>query len=256
MPTAIKLQAEYGDVLQVIFVESQGATADAAERFILDRKWMGSTAMWTSERPFSTGTGGLPSCVLLDQDGVVLESGLNSRIGGRLEDHIEAYVKNGKKFPKDRPKALKKAWTYAKKGKLADALDECAELEAEGGEVGSAATELKGEIEAGVASRFQAIEWMLANGYPLDAEASLEELAETVDEHEAWTARCEELTATLESEAMEAELDAAKALAKVEAKLYEEGRDDKLAKKLSKLAEDHAGTKVAARASHLAKIAG
>lgn len=256
MPTAIKLQAEFGDALQVIFVESQGAKPDQAERFALERKWMGTRAMWTSERPFSTGTGGLPSLVLLDQDGVVLESGLNSRIGGAVEDHIEAFLKDRKKFPKDRPKALKKAWTYAQKGKLADAVAELAELEAEGDEAAAAATTMRQELERKVDARFTAITWMLDNGYPLEGADALETLAGQVDEHEAWTARAAELTERLEGEAMETELDAAKALAKLVEKLYADGPDEKLAKKLTKLAEQHAGTKVAARATHLATLAG
>jgi len=253
---AIKLQAEYADVLQVIFVESQGAKPDENERFALNMKWLGGQAMWTTERPFSTSSRGLPSCALLDANGVVLESGSNSSIGGRLEDHIEAWVKARKKLPKDRPKDLKKAWTYWQKGKLADAVEECVELEAEGGDVAAAARELKAEVTAGVDSRFAAIEWMLESGYPLDALTAVEELADEVEDHEAWSERCAGIVERLEGEDLAAELEAAEDLAKLEEKLYEEGSDEKLAKKLTKLAEKHPGTKVAERARHLAKLAG
>lgn len=251
---AIKMQAEYGDALQVIFVESQGAKPEAAERFALERKWFGTKAMWTTERPFDSGGRGLPAATLLDANGEVLVSGSSSMIGGKVEDHIEAFVKARKKFPKGMNKDLKKAWTYAQKGKVADALEELAELEAEGGETGAAATELRASVEGKVESRLKAITWMLDNGYPLEASEELEALADDVDEHEAFTGRCTELTAQLESEDMEAELKAAGALAKLQEKLYADGPDEKLAKKLTKLAGDYPGSKVAARATHLASM--
>jgi tetratricopeptide (TPR) repeat protein len=256
VPTAIKLQAEYSDILQVIFVESQGAKPADGERFVLDQKWLGTQAMWTTEPPFSTGGNGLPSCALLSADGTVLLAGSNYAIGGKLEDELEAFAKARKKFPKDLPKDLKKAWTYALKGKLADAVAELDELEAEGGEAATAAVTYRARLKEGVESRFTAITWMLENGFPLEATAAVEQLAAEVEDHADWSDRCSELVLRLESEAMEPELEAAEALAKLESKLFEEGRDEKLAKKLLKLAESHSGTKVAERARHWADLAG
>ncbi|MDF1800546.1 MAG: hypothetical protein P1V81_15315 [Planctomycetota bacterium] len=252
---AIKMQAEYGDALQVIFVESQGAKPEAAERFALERKWFGTQAMWTTERPFDSGGRGLPAATLLDANGAVLLSGSSSMLGGKIEDHIEDFMKSRKKFPKAMNKDLKKAWTFAQKGKVADALEELAELEAEGGETGADASELRASIEAKVESRLKAITWMLDNGYPIDASEELEALTDDVDEHEAFSARCSELVAKLEAEEMADELKAAAALAKLQEKLFADGPDEKLAKKLTKLAGDYPGSKVAARATHLASLA-
>ena len=254
MPTAIKLQAEYGEDLQVLFVESQGATAAKAERFALERNWFGTRAMWTTEAPFNTGLGGLPSCALLSADGEVLLVGMTGAIGGKVEDEIEAWAKAKKRLPKGTPSALKKAWTYYQKGKLDGALAELAELEAEGGDDGAAAVELRAKIETGIESRFKAIEWMLNNGHPIEAKDSLEELSSQVEDHATLPGRCAELVARIGSEDMAAELVAAKEFAKLEKKLYQDGPDEKLSAKFAKFAEKHAGTKVAERASHLASV--
>lgn len=254
MPTAIKLQAEYGEDLQVLFIESQGAKADKAERFALDMGWLGGRAMWTTSPPFSTGLGGLPSSVLLSAEGEVLLVGMNSSIGGKIEDEIEAWAKAKKRLPKDMPSDLKKAWTYYQKGKLAKALVELDELQAEGGEVGASSVELANRIEAGVESRLKSISWMLNNGFPADAKDSLDRLAADVEDHEAFTGRCSELQARFGAEDIVLELKAAKAFAKLEKKMLKDGADEKLAKKFAKLATEFAGTKVAARASHNAEL--
>ena len=74
MPTSIKLQEEFGEDLQVIFVESQGADRAKMEGFALRKKWFGTTAMWTTERPFDSGSRGLPNYVLIGADGKVQRS--------------------------------------------------------------------------------------------------------------------------------------------------------------------------------------
>lgn len=254
MPTAIKLQAEYGEDLQVLFVESQGATPEKAERFALDMGWLGGRAMWTTRAPFATGLGGLPSSALLSSEGDVLLVGMNSSIGGKIEDEIEAWVKQKKRLPKGMPSALKKAWTYYQKGKLSKALAELNAQVAEGGKAAPAAQDLSARIEAGIESRLKSINWMLNNGYPAEAKDSLDRLADEVEDHEVFSVRCSELQARLGAEDIALELKAAKALAKLEKKMYKDGADDKLGKKLQKLADDFAGTKVALRATHYASL--
>jgi hypothetical protein len=256
VPTAIKLQAEYGEDLQVLFVESQGASHEKAERFALDHEWLGGLAMWTSERPFSTGLGGLPSCALLSAEGEVLIVGMNSSVMSKVEDELEAWVKAKKRLPKGTPSKLKKAWTYYQKGKLARALAELDELGAEGGEVAEAAEALAGRIAAQVESRLKGISWMLNNGFPVEAKAKLDELAGSVEDHTVFSGRCAELQARFAADDIAAELKAAKAFAKLEKKLFKDGSDEKLGKKFAKLAESFAGTKVAERANHYAKLMG
>jgi len=254
VPTAIKLQAEYGEDLQVLFVESQGATPEKAERFALERNWLGNRAMWTTEAPFNTGLGGLPSCALLSADGEVLMVGMTGSIGGKVHDEIEAWAKNKKRLPKGAPSSLKKPWTNYQKSKLTDALAELAVIEAAGGDDVGAATELRTKIETGIESRLKGINWMLNNGHPAEAKESLALLAGEVEGHAVFSGRCSELVARLAEDEMKAELEAAKEFSKLEKKLYSDGPDEKLGAKFAKFSEKHAGTKVAERASHLASV--
>jgi hypothetical protein len=254
VPAAIKLQAEIGEDLQVIFVESQGATATKAEKFALDRKWLGGRAMWTTEPPFNTGLGGLPSCALVSPTGEILEVGMSGSVMGDVEDHIAAFAKSKKKFPKDLPKDLKKAWTANAKGDIAKALELLTPLEEGSTDISFAAGDLRRAINKKVESRFKAITWMTTNGFPLEALAQLETLAENVEEHEEFTKRAADMVANLEGDDMKAEMDAAKAMAKIEKAIVKSGPDEKIAKKLNKLAKTHSGTKVATRAKTLADL--
>jgi predicted ArsR family transcriptional regulator len=95
---------------------------------------------------------------------------------------------------------------------------------------------------------------MTTNGFPLEALAQLETLAENVEEHEEFTKRAADMVANLEGDDMKAEMDAAKAMAKIEKAIVKSGPDEKIAKKLNKLAKTHSGTKVATRAKTLADL--
>ncbi len=73
MPATIKLKEEFGDDLAIVLVESQGADEERFMKFAAARKWLGRDMLWTRERPFSTGAGGLPNFALLDEEGRVVE---------------------------------------------------------------------------------------------------------------------------------------------------------------------------------------
>jgi hypothetical protein len=254
VPAAIKFQAEMGDDLQVIFVESQGATAQVAEKFALDRDWLGGQAIWTTEPPFNTGLGGLPSCALISPSGEILEVGMSGSVMGDVEDHIAAFAKGKKKFPKDLPKDLKKAWTANSKGDLALALELLTPLEEGESELSFAASDLRRSITKNIESRFKAITWMKENGFPLEALASLETLSGEVDGHAEFTKLADELVEALNGEEMKSEMEAAAELAKIEKAIGKSGADEKAAKKLTKLSTAFSGTKVGARAKALADL--
>ena len=111
MPTALKLAEEYGDALQVIFVECQGASREQYEAFVWKQKWMGlGNTMWTEERPFKTVGNGLPETALLGIDGQILIQGYPGNFGKKLEDLLAAEVKKAKDAPAGTPVACKKAW--------------------------------------------------------------------------------------------------------------------------------------------------
>ena len=99
MPAAVKLQEEYGEDLQVIFVHSQRGSEQDVVRRQLERKWLGGRSMWTSEYPFSTGSGGLPNFALLDADGRVVMKGISKRLMKPMEEKFAELVKSGKDAP-------------------------------------------------------------------------------------------------------------------------------------------------------------
>ena len=83
MPLTVKMSQNYGDDLGIVMVESQGAGTEGMARFCLERKWLGNSAMWTTERPVVTGARGIPNYVLLSNEGRVL------MMGNPLADHSQ-----------------------------------------------------------------------------------------------------------------------------------------------------------------------
>ena len=121
---AVKMQEQYGDDLNIVLVEVQGATAEKVEKFALDHEWFGTSAMWTVERPFNTGARGIPNCVLLSPDGEVVLKGHPVSLHAEIEDHIATAKRTRTKLPAGMPKDLSSAWKAFAKGKLDDAAKE------------------------------------------------------------------------------------------------------------------------------------
>ena len=111
MPASVKLQEEYGDQIQVIFVHCQQATPDQWEAFAWKQKWMGNDAIWTEERPVQTKGSGLPEVALIGIDGTILLQGHPGMLGKKLEDTVAAEIEKARKAPEGTPKELVKAWT-------------------------------------------------------------------------------------------------------------------------------------------------
>lgn len=251
MPASIKLQREHGDDLAVIFVESQGTKPDDVERFILKHKWLGTPAMWTSERPFNLSGSGLPKYALLSADGKIIAEG--NHVDKKARTLIEEEIKKGKGAPEGTPKSLKKAWSNFGKGKVAKAIQEAEKVAAKGEEA-EAAEEAIAEFERRTGSRLARATWLLDNGYAVQAERAVDalvgELKGAGELHEQAIA----LEARFSEEDVKAELDACKVIDKTLEKLYADGRDEKLFVKLERLAEKHAGTKAAERARRVASL--
>jgi hypothetical protein len=255
---SLKLQAEYGDDFQVLFVELQGAKEDEAAAFALGQKWLGGRAMWTTEMPFNVDVEGLPQFGLLAPDGELILAGNTMANSSAIEERIEAMVKDARKPSKDLPKDVAKALVEANKGGYAKALgmlagvlaDPKAEADHE------AASSVKATIETRIDKSVVRVGWMLDNGYPVEAEALHAELAKGLKGAEHAAEALAGLGERLASDAVKAEIAAEKAFAKIAEKLYEEGPNEKAKKSLVKLAEKYAGTKVADRATELAKVAG
>ena len=255
MPASLKLQEEYGDQIQVILIESQGATPQAAEKFAFQRNWLNGPSMWTSERPFSTGARGLPNFVLLSNDGEVLLKGNPMAMKGKIEEAIAAEVRKGKKAPEGTPKALEKAWKELRKGEYSKAITLATKAgsKAEVAEDAAATVKL---FEARAGAALDELAWCMENGYLTQAEDRLEVLKKTLKGQEELMNRAGELLQELESEAFEAEWAACKDFEKLMSKVSRKGVDERTGKSLEALVEKHPGTKNAERAAHMASMLG
>jgi hypothetical protein len=246
VPASIKLLEEYGDDLAVVFIESQGTSPEKTAQFIMKQRWMGSSAMWTNERPFSTGSKGLPSFALLSADGKVLAKG--NHMTSRDKDLIAAEVKAAKNAPEGTPKALSKAWKNFNKGKIAKAIEEAQKVGAKKPELAEDATLAATEFETRVHARLDRVTWLLENGYPVEAKSQLSALMKQLKGADDLLGVAAEIEGRFEDDSMKLEFEAAGALNRTLDKLLADGRDDKLFDKVTKLAEKYSGTKVAERA--------
>lgn len=249
MPTALKLQEKYGDDLQVLFVECQGASREQAEAFIWKMKWMGGPAMWTEERPFKTVGNGLPETALVGVDGTILMQGSPGMLGSKLEDAIAAEVKKSKKAPDGVPSDLKKAWTSFVKGDVAEALTECDTV---GTDEAKAARE---EFVTRTQKRIARAKWQIDNGYLVEADELLKDLAKSVKGAADLEAAVQSEVARAAEPARMDEREASKAYSTFVSQVSKKKPfDGPNVQKAEGLAKKFAGTKSAERAAHFAKL--
>lgn len=249
VPKGVEMQRHFGDDVQVIFVESQGHDLPKVERFAYERGWMGSNAIWTTERPFDVGLNGIPHFALLDIEGKVILQGYSTELHSQLEELVAAQVELVQKGPKDLHKDLKGAWKARAKGEYSKAVEEARKAEAKGAPDVAA---FVASVNAAAEAKLRRIEWMVANGQANSAVDAVGALAKSVVGLEGIADKVNTLAASLATPEMKSELEASKLVEKIEESLAAEGLDVKgLDKKLEKIAEKFAGTKAAERAKHL-----
>lgn len=258
MPASIKLQEEFGDDLQVIFVESQGATRDKAAAFALRQKWVGTNVMWTDERPANSPGRGLPSFILLGNDGEVLLSGNPLAKKKQIEEAIADQVSLAKKAPEGTPSKLKKAWSELGKGNLAKALAEAEKVKASAtdDDVLAAATVALETFESRAGSRVARVRAMMEVGDYAHAVESLDQLAKAVKGNAGLEADVAEVRAELASDELATELEASAALVKLEDKMAGKGGPKKQLSSLEKLAAKYPATKAGERAKRYVTLLG
>lgn len=256
MPSALKTAEEFGDDLTVLFVEVGGSTEQNAERFVWKKAWMGTPAMWTTERPFNTGISTMPSFALLSASGELVLKGNPSSMHSKLMESVEQEIEKAKGLPEGAPKSLKKAYKAFAKGDYAKALEEAEDVVADGDEDAGFAEETKASFETRIDAKFERVQRMIDNAYLLEAEDFFQDLADGVDDLEAYQDRVTKYEELFESDEMEEELDAAKKFERIESKVMEDGLEEKLVDKVEKFVEKHGDTKVATRAQAILKIAG
>lgn len=249
VPSALKLQEEFGDDLQVIFVECQGSTRDQVEAFTWRMKWMGGRAMWTEERPFPTVGNGLPETALVGIDGTILMQGYPGDMGGKLEEALVAEIKKSKEAPEGTPSALKPAWKSFLKGDVAAAIAECDKV---GTDEAKAARE---EFTTRTTRRIARAKAQIDNGYLIDAEARLGQLAKDVKGLADLEAKVTAESARLAEPTRATEREAAKSWSSFVATVSQKKPFEAAnVKKAEGLAEKYAGTKTAERATRFTTL--
>lgn len=251
------MQQEYGDAIQVIFVESQNSGYQESVGFAMGYGWMGTNAIWTSDYLFSTGSNGLPNFALLSPSGEVVLKGNSNAMHGQIEEAIEEMIKNGGAAPEEAPSAVKKGYAEFLEGKWAkahDRLSKAAEKAKTDEERKYAEDGIKA-LEDRLKSQVKRVTWLAENGYPERAEELAESLQKGSKGADALVEQTTALSEVLASEDFQKELAAAKDLNKAESKLFEDAKDAKAADKVLEVVEDHLGTKVALRAQELAEFA-
>ena len=247
MPAALKMQDEYADSLQVMFVEVGRASEEEMQAFAIDKGWfdVGTDAIWSKERPFSTGESAIPSYALLDETGKVILKGITTRDHKKIEEAIEEHAKARKKGPEDLPKAVAKQVAEFHKGKQGKALVALGDMLAEDSRAQDdeklAAEQALAALNASLERDLKRVDWLLSNGYFAVAEGRLEDLAKQLKGADEWTAAVAERTTRLESDDLKAERAAEAALLKLEQKLYTKGTDKVSAKSLGGIGEKFPG---------------
>lgn len=246
MPSALKLQEEYGDALQVLFVECQGSTRDQYEAFAWKMKWMGGRAMWTDERPFATVGNGLPETALVGVDGKILFQGYPD---GKIEELLAAEVKKAKEAPAGTAAALKKPWSSFLKGDVGPAIAECEKLATD------EAKAARDEFVARAQRRIARVKKLVEEGLIVEADALVAKLARDVKgAPELETAVAAE-TARLAEPERAAERAASQAYTTFVGQVAKKKPfDAPNVKKAEGLAEKHAGTKSGERAARFVAL--
>jgi hypothetical protein len=238
----VKLQEQYGDDIQVIFVECQNTPKDVYEAFAWKQKWMGNNAWWTVERPFPTKGTGLPETALVGVDGTILMQGNPGSFGKKFEETIAAEVKKSKSAPASTPKALEGAWKSYAKGDVGAAIAECEKLATDD------ANKAKDEFVARITARITRTQWMIENGFLSAAEKSVTDLEKAVKGNADLTTKVAAKRSQLASKELDAEREADKALQSFVAEVAKKKPfEAPNVKKADTLAEKFKSTKTSAR---------
>lgn len=258
VPFALKLQETWGEDLQVVLVEVQGAGDREAARFALRERWFGGRSLWTSETPFWPGGNLLPVGVLLGNEGQVLWKGNPLTQSREIERLVAEQVRARRAPPAGTPDSLKPAWAEYLRGDVGRAAQLAAEAERAAPSDGdarrafdAALATLRRRFEA----RFAQASALAAAGYLDEADARVDDLRTATKSDPALNARADGLAATWSGQSSRAERDAARQLSRLLSRYFESGGDAVSTRALLEFAERQPGTKAAARALDWARLA-
>jgi len=255
-------QKEYGEDLAVVLSEIPSNGIEKLEATALERKWLGSRAMWTIEFPAYPGLHGIPQYTLVSSEGKVLMRGVSAVAGMNfldkeldvIEDAIAEEVRRRRAGPDGAPKEIAAAYEAFAEGEIERALASARELSADAdATLAEAARAAHESMRGRLAERLERAAALLAEGRLEELESELARTAGVAAEADLEERRAA-LAAELASDANAAEREASKALAKVLDKVFAKGPKTPLLAQLKKLAKKYAGTKSAAYAEHLMRL--
>ncbi|MCY2961732.1 MAG: hypothetical protein NTY35_16345 [Planctomycetota bacterium] len=258
VPYGLKLQETWGEDLQVVLVEVQGAGADEAARFALRQRWFGGRSLWTSETPFWPGGNLLPTGALLGNQGQVLWKGNPLTQSREIERLVAEQVRLRRAPPASAPESLRPAWSEYVRGNLGRAAQLASEAERRALAGEPAALELLksglATLRRGIDARFARVAALAEAGFLDEADARLDELRSGAKEDPELSARAAQLAETWSSESTRVEREAARKLARLLSRYFDSAGDPLLARELVQFGEQHPGTKAAARAADWARL--
>jgi hypothetical protein len=251
---AVKMQAEYGDDLRVVFVEVQGASRDDVERFALKHEWFGTNGMWTTERPVVNGARGIPNFVLLSSDGEVVLQGHPLSMHKEIEAFVERDRRQREAVPDGMPRQLAAAWKAFARGKLGEAV-EAADKVAPVDDVAlaDAADRLRERIRRRAAAVVDRAERMVDEGCYAEAKDLARRLAKDFDGLPD-AQRAEALLARIDGDELADEIRAETLLRRIEKRLFTNGPDRVTTVQLERLSRKHGATKAGLRADRLVQL--
>lgn len=255
------MQNEFGDAVQVILVESQGASEEDAAAFALKHKWLGNRAIWTTERPFSTGSNGLPSYALISPSGQVVLTGNSASDHSKIQKAVEEMLKKGSSAPAETDDSVVRLYRELDKGNLAKVVAEAQKIAAKAAGKEPALEAAAKAVEAAAGAKFDRglarVHWLASNSRLMQAQEAQEALTKAVKGHADFEARAAELSKLFEGPEVQQALAAERELSQLEKELFAPDLKDpaKVAKKLRKFALANPGSKLAERADAYALMA-
>lgn len=248
---ALRMQEELGDDVTILFVESQGATPEQAEKFVYSHKWANDHSIWTSEQPFSNGMQGLPNATLLGNDGQVLWSGRPTSDHKKIVELINDQLKLARKGAKGISPLCAKANAEFEKGDYAAALKT---LQGAPAAEKAEADKLAHSLETRARAKLARLDWYVQQGDFEKADKLLAQLTKGMAGNARFEQDVKTVATTLSSKEIAAQREASKAFVRLERMVEEGGLDAVAVKKLKALSAKYPSSTAAKRADHLVAL--
>ncbi len=255
VPAMLRLQEEYGESVQVLFVDLW-SQPNEARAYALRRRWLASRAMWTDDSPFDARGLQVPTAVLLSERGEVVMAGNPLAQKRQLEQALEREVRVASAVPAGVPDGLRQAWVQYRQGKLGRAIELASrELAAEDGVTANAAREAVQTFRQRGVSQIEWVERLLETGHFVRAGALATELGASVRGDRELEERLAEVVVRLDAPELKREREAAHALVEIENELLLEGPRAPTLERLERFLLDYEQTQAADRARQLYDVA-